>query len=313
MKVLIWQTAYLGDVVLATSLLQNTIEIFGNENVGFVGKPFIKDVLYGYDINIHTYNKSFKDSVNIIKSIKHYDVVLSLHISLRSALILYLSGIRRRIGFDRSEGKYFYTDLVHYEMCNTHEINRNIKLLELLVSKSLIPKTPRLFLDDELKHSVINKFGLPDEFVVISPSSNFFLKTWKQEHFIELVKYLHIPVVILSDKPLGAFENIKHVYNLSGKTNLREFITIIALGNLIIANDSSSVHIANAFGKKAISIYCATSYIYGFYPLLGGYLEPQLDCHPCSINPKRCKTNTYACLDFVKPKDVLELANKLLS
>lgn len=306
MKVLVWQTAYLGDVVLATSLLQNAIDIFGEYNVGFVGRPFIKDVLYGYPIELYPYNKSLKESFNILKAIKGYDAVLSLHVSFRSALMLYLSGIKKRIGFDRSEGKFLYTDLIPYKEKGIHEIERNIKLLELLASKKLNPKPPKLYLGEELKDVVKKKFRLPHSFIAISPISNFFLKTWKLEHFIELSKSLDKPVIILSDRRLEAFDNIKNVLNLSGLTSLKEFLAVVSLSSLVIANDSSAIHIANAFGVKAISIYCATSASYGFYPTNGFYLEPKLYCHPCSINPKSCKTKTYQCLDFVKPEDVLE-------
>lgn len=297
-------------MVLATSLLQNALEEFGAFNVGFLGKPFIKDLLYGYPINIHPYDKSLKNSLDIIKQIKHYDAVLSLHVSLRSALVLYMSGIKKKIGFDRSEGKFLYTDLVHYEKTSVHEIYRNIKLLEKLISKSIVPKAPKLYIEKEIVEQAKHKLNLPDRFLVISPTSNFFLKTWKQEYFLELSKSIDIPIVILSDKVLHAFNNIENVYNLSGKTSLKEFLAILSLSELVIANDSSAIHISNAFGKKAMSIYCATSSIYGFYPLQGSYLEPHLDCHPCSINPKRCKTKAYACLDYIKPTDVLRVLEK---
>ena len=293
-------------MVLATSLLQNTIELFGERNVGFAGRPFIKDLLYGYNINLHPYDKSLISSFHILKAIKHYDVVLSLHVSLRSALLLKLSGIKTRIGFDRSEGKFLYTHLVPYQEKGIHEIQRNIKLLELLTSKNISPKAPKLYIEDDTIRQVKKKFDLPSSFVVIAPKSNFFLKTWKQEHFLELAKSLDRQIIILSDTPLEAFNSLKHVKNLSGATSLKEFIAIISLSDFVIANDSSAVHIANAFDKKAITIYCATSHIYGFYPIKGVYLEPKLDCHPCSINPKSCKTKTYECLEFIKPQDVLE-------
>ncbi len=293
-------------MVLATSLLQNTLEIFGDYNVGFAGRPFIKDILQGYKINLHPYDKSLKESFDILKAIKGYETVLSLHVSLRSAFILYMSGIKRRIGFDRSEGKFFYTDLVHYQEKGLHEIQRNIKLLELLTSKNIIPKPPKLYVEENMLDFVKRKFDLPSSFIVISPKSNFFLKTWKQEYFLELAKSIDKPIVILSDTRLAAFDNIKHVKNLSGSTSLKEFIGVVSLSELVIANDSSAVHIANAFGKKAITIYCATSSSYGFYPIFGDYLEPTLGCHPCSINPKSCKTKTLECLSFIKPKDVLE-------
>ena len=86
MKVLLWQTAYLGDVVLATSLLRVLTKRF--QKVGFVGRPFIKELLKGYNVELIPFNKGFLESFRIRKIIRSYDAVLSAHRSMRTALIL---------------------------------------------------------------------------------------------------------------------------------------------------------------------------------------------------------------------------------
>jgi heptosyltransferase-2 len=68
MKVLLWQTAYLGDVVLATSLLRILTKRF--QKVGFVGRPFIKELLKGYNVELIPFNKGFLESFRIRKTIQ---------------------------------------------------------------------------------------------------------------------------------------------------------------------------------------------------------------------------------------------------
>ena len=46
----------------------------------------------------------------------------------------------------------------------------------------------------------------------------------------------------------------KKLIDITGKTSLLEFIELIRLSKLVIANDSASVHIANAVETKSICI-----------------------------------------------------------
>ncbi|MGC8852939.1 MAG: glycosyltransferase family 9 protein, partial [Hydrogenobacter sp.] len=160
------------------------------------------------------------------------------------------------------------------------------------------------------------KFCLPEEYVVFAPFSNFPLKEWYAEGWIELAQALDIPKVLVGtqrdlQKAIHIEKKAKLI-NLTGKTSLRELFAVISGAKLVISSDSSPVHIANALGVPAISIYTSTSPLYGFYPTIGSYLTPQVPCSPCSPNPKRCKTGSYECLRGVSPGDVIKKANAFL-
>ena len=311
MKILIWQTAYLGDVILTTPLIRTLKENFLNAEIGFVGRPFITELLKGYDIELIPFNRGFKESFEIIKKIKKYDVVISPHRSLRTALILYFARIKRRICFNKSELPFLYTDLVEHRW-ELHEVDRNLNLLKPLGIKKFVRET-KLFADSD----VIEKFGLKDkDYIVISPFSNFPLKEWSLENWNELIKRLDTQIVITGTKAdlkkaEGLIKN-KKVINLVGKTSLRELMGVIKGARLVVANDSSPVHIANALGVPAITVYTATSSKYGFYPLIGSYLDNPAPCSPCSPNPKKCKTGTKECLRLPAPEDVLSLVKNFL-
>ncbi len=314
MKVLIWQTAYLGDVVLTTPLIRTLKRCFPSSQIAFVGRSFIKDLLKGLDVELITFDKGLWESFEIVERIKDYHIAISPHISARSALILFFAGVPVRIGFDRSELRWLYTHTVKHRW-GIHEVDRNLELLKSLGIRSF-ERRPYLYVSEEEKEQVKEKFSLPEAFVVLSPFSNFRLKEWNLEGWVELSKRLEIPSVVIGverDKDkAGIFEETPSI-NLVGKTTLRELMAVISLSKVVISCDSAPVHIANALGIPAISVYTSTSPEYGFYPLIGEYLKPQLHCSPCSPNPKLCKTGTYACLKAVSVDDVLDSLKKVPS
>ncbi len=314
MNILIWQTAYLGDVVLATPLIRTLRKNFSSAHIAFVGRSFIRELLKGLDVELITFDKGLWESFKIAERIRDYHVAISPHISARSALILFFAGVPVRVGFDRSELSFLYTHTVRHRW-ELHEVDRNLELLRPLGIRNF-ERMPYLFVSKEEKGQVREKFKLPEDFVVLSPFSNFRLKEWNIERWVELVKRLGIPSVVVGterDRQRAQIFEKTRSLNLVGKTSLRELMAVIGLSKGVISCDSSPVHIANALGVPALSIYTATSPDYGFYPLIGNYLKPKLECSPCSPNPKTCRTGTYACLSMVRVEEVLDALGEVLS
>ena len=311
MNILLWNTAYLGDVVLSTPVIRTLLDNLKDSRIAFVGRPFITEILKGYPIELIPYDKSLSASFQVLKRIKDFDIVISMHRSMRTAIILFLSRIPIRIGFDRSELSFLYTHLVEHRW-EVHEVERNLELLKPLGVKNFI-REPKLFVEHEERQKVKEKFQLPEEFVVISPFSNFPLKEWYTEGWGYVIKNLEVPCVIVGTKDQEEKARaFKGAINLVGKTSLRELLAVISLSKLVISCDSSPVHMANALGIDAISVYTSTSPKYGFYPLKGAYLVPEILCSPCSPNPKRCKKGTLECLSAVRPEDVVKVAMSYL-
>ncbi len=312
MKILIWQSAYLGDVVLTTPLIRTLKRHFPSSQVAFAGRSFIRELLKGLDVELITFDKGFWESFEVIEKLREYHIAISPHISARSALILFMAGVPTRIGFDRSELKWLYTHIVKHRW-GIHEVDRNLELLKPLGIREF-ERMPYLYVSEEEKKRVRDKFRLPESFAVLSPFSNFRLKEWNIDRWLELSKRLNItPVIVGADTQRASiFDKVEGI-NLIGKTSLRELMAVISLSKVVISCDSAPVHIANALGVPALSVYTATSPDYGFYPLIGDYVKPKLYCSPCSPNPKVCKTGTQACLSMVGVGDVLKGLERLLS
>ncbi len=315
---LIWQTAFLGDVVLATSLVLTLKENFPSSRIAFVGRPFIKELFKGWDVELIAFSKGFLESFRIRKVIRGFDVAIVPHRSLRTALIMLFSSIPRRIGFDRSEFRWAFTDTVPH-LWGLHEIDRNLKLLEPLGVDKFVRKT-YLPMGDEEMDRVLSNLGLEKKgYILVNPFSNFPLKEWSLENWARIINRLvseGIEVVVSGLKSdlekARRLKEMANFKNLVGKTSLRELMAVIKGSKFVLSNDSSPVHIANAFGVPAITIYTATSSRYGFYPIKGGYIDNPAPCSPCSPNPKRCKTGTLECLSLPSPDDVFKVLEGFL-
>ncbi|HIC97535.1 MAG TPA: lipopolysaccharide heptosyltransferase family protein [Aquificaceae bacterium] len=316
MRFLVWQTAFLGDVVLTTPLILTLKENFPDSEVVFVGRPFISELFKGWDVGLLPFSKSLRESFSLVKKIKGFDVAIVPHRSLRTALMMLASRIPERIGFDRSELRHAYTRIIPHRW-ELHEIERNLQLLKPLGIKRFIKET-YLPMEGREREEILGRLGLRrGSYIVINPFSNFPLKEWSLGNWAEVIKGLGSESVVViglprdMEKALKLEEKVSFT-NLVGKTNLRELMAVLGGAKLVVSSDSSPVHIANALGVPALTVYTSTSPDYGFYPIKGGFVENPAPCSPCSPNPKKCKTKTKECLSLPSPELVLKSAEELL-
>ena len=136
LKVLIIQTAFVGDVVLSTPLYEAARTRLGADRIGAVVRPETANLLHNNPNvdEIVTYDKKGrqKGPVQLLRLARRlrdssYDTALIPHRSFRSALLGYLADIPIRVGFNRNAGKRLLTERVTYEP--THEVDRNLSLL----------------------------------------------------------------------------------------------------------------------------------------------------------------------------------------
>ena len=339
-RILIIQTAFIGDVVLTIPLVKVLKEYQNDIEIDFLcipetanllnGNPMINEVIV-YDKK--GTDKGFTGLINIFKKIRKrkYDIVLSPHRSYRSALISFLSNSQNRISFDKSSLGFLYTQKVEY-LKGVHEIIRNLKLLEPLgIQKTKIVK-PDLFPGEVDKTTVDKLFkshGINDRdrFIIVAPGSVWFTKRFPEEKFINLLNYFSeddIKIVLigsksdyeLCDRIINASNN-KMIYNLAGELSLLQSTELIKRGKLIITNDSAPLHIANSVGTDGVAIFGATVTDFGFYPYGKNDVVFEingLDCRPCGIHGgNKCPVKTFDCMLQVDEKEIYRTALKMLS
>lgn len=295
MRVLLVQTAFLGDLVLSTGCIAKILDYHNIEQIDILttsaGAQILKlDPRISKILVLDKKNKS--KSFQIVKDLRdrEYDVVYSLHKSYRTALILWFSRIKTRIGFDSSKLKFLYTKIVHRDT-SLHEVER---------TQSIIPGSKvfplKLYSDSDQKTSRI----------LIFPGSVWFTKRW--QGFSDLITALkakgYEPLIIGSASEEGLCTEISKKTNAEYlKTTIQDAIALVSNAKLVVCNDSFPLHLASTFKVPNVSVFCATSPTFGFGPYANEkavVVEAQgLPCKPCARHGgKACPMQTNACMNL---------------
>lgn len=328
-KVLIIQTAFLGDAILTLPMVQVLKEKNPDWQIDFLCIP-ATSILFKHNPLINkliVYNKRGGDSFRRIKKeVKNnYDIVISPHRSSRSSLIAYFSKAKERITFDKSSLSFLYTDKVKY-VTGIHEIQRNLSLLKPLgIYEEFIIK-PELYLSTEEENKINELFALEkinsaDDIIAVAPGSVWFTKRYPKEKFAEVLRLLrnkNSKIFLIGgndDVELGNYlvthSDNKNIVNTIGKLNVLESAELIRRCRVLLTNDSAPLHIANSVGTRVISMFGATVPQFGFFPYGKDdvILETEgLVCRPCSIHGgKSCPIGTFICMNNIKEQAVYEL------
>jgi len=336
-RILIIQTAFIGDVILCTPLIKILRKTFPDSTVSFLLIPETKKVLENnpHLNEILVYDKRKKKGIGSFLQIvtkireRRFDLAVIPHRSLRSSLLAYLSGIPQRIGFDKSTGAFLFTHKIIYPL-NIHEVDRNLSLLSGF-NPHLIDTSPELFPSAE-DFSYARKLLLDsgirekDKIVGIAPGSVWATKRWLPERFAEvsqlLIRKVGAKVVFLgSADDQNLCERIANLMkdkpvSLAGRTDILQSAAIISFCKVILSNDSAPVHIASALRRPVVAIFGSTIPEFGFAPYGEGYLviEKKMDCRPCGIHGRgKCPQKHFRCMKDITTEEVFQAVRSRLA
>lgn len=335
-RILIIQTAFLGDVILSTPLIRATRQLFCDSLISFLLIPETKRVL---ENNPHlnevlVYDKRKKRGMGGLLKIaseirkREFDLAVIPHRSLRSAALAYLPRIPERIGFDISAGSALFTRKVTYKS-DVHEVERNLSLLSHFGGE-LEDTSPELFpsADDfAYVRRLLNDSGVSedDRIVCVAPGSVWATKRWLPEKFAQVsqlvIKQAKAKVVFLgSEEDRVLCESIADLMTerpsiLAGKSDILQSAAIISLCKVLLSNDSAPVHIASAMRKPVVAIFGSTIPELGFAPYQVDYriIQKKIDCRPCGIHGKmRCPEKHFRCMKDITAEEVFQAVLSLL-
>ncbi len=147
-------------------------------------------------------------------------------------------------------------------------------------------------------------------------------KMWAPDRFIQLGKRLieldkNIFILILgSEKEIELCEKVKDgikykVISLAGKLSLKELGALINRLNILVTNDTGTMHLAIALKKKTVSLFCPTNF-WGVGPIQDNHLHriiaKEKPCNPCLT--KKCKSPF--CMDLIGVNEVYEAVRESL-
>ena len=247
-KILIIQTAFIGDVILTTPLVSALHKIYPDSKIDFLTIPKSVNILESNPA-IHTvlvFDKRDKDrgwgglkrTAERLKNVQ-YDICITPHRSLRSAYLTFRSKAGIRIGFDRSAWKYGFTDVVTYPY-EAHEIERNLKLLVPL-GHSIPISRPEIYPDEQdelhVKNVLIENDLLNDtSMFALAPGSVWPTKRWPEDYYAKISDMLTereiTPLLIGGIEDVDLCDKISKfcsgAHNLAGKFTLRQTVALLA-------------------------------------------------------------------------------------
>ena len=330
-RVLILQTAFLGDVVLATPMAESIKNLHPEWEVDFLTTPESGALLENNPniSRILTYdkNKSERGVKGFLSKISEieagaYDIALIPHRSIRSAALVRFAGIPQRVGFDKSAGYFLFTERVKYEN-ELHEVERNLKLVESLnlsvskVKPRLYPSSNDLKKSEKILKSSAKLKNKP--IIAIAPGSIWPTKRWPIDNYIELAGMLvkdGFGVVVLGgEKDKALFEKIsmEGVEIFAGTATLLESAALLKKCEALVTNDSAPLHFAVAVDTPVVAIFGATAPKFGFYPYNSDdiVIERELPCRPCAIHGgMKCPIGTFECMLDIGAEEVFNNVKK---
>src|SRR5437773_4709820 len=139
-KFLIIQTAFIGDVVLATGIIEKLHQYFPDAQIDFLvrkgNESLLKD--HPYLNEVLTWDKKKKKYLNLWKLYqlirsRKYDKVINVQRFAASGFLTAFSGAKERIGFDKNPFSWFFSKKIKHIISKDevikHEISRNNDLV----------------------------------------------------------------------------------------------------------------------------------------------------------------------------------------
>ncbi|MDF5691170.1 glycosyltransferase family 9 protein [Aquirufa aurantiipilula] len=331
-KVLLIQTAFLGDAVLATALLEKIRMESPDTEIHILVRKGNESLFKAYPYTnlktVWSYDKSRKWSswleLRRDLSKEHFDAVYVIQRFLGMGLLSLCIGAKRVFGFDKNPMSLFFTEKVRHEWgTGIHEVERNTALVKSWLGEKVFKpylRTPKIDLATEMQKK---------EYICISPGSVWETKRLPIRIWIEFIQLLPENQVVvlmgspgeieLSDQIAAAFQGSNRiVLNETGKHPLLASAYIFQQSKMSFVNDSGPMHICSAENVPTVAVYCSTVPSFGFGPLAdwNRIVETKhvLDCRPCGDHGKKnCPLGHYACGEGIEAKSLLQAYQDYLS
>lgn len=344
-KFLVIQTAFIGDVVLATGIIEKLHVFYPDAQIDFLVRkgneplldahPFLHEVLI-WDKKKHKLRNLWRLSRRIRSS--KYDKVINVQRFAATGLLTAYSGAGETIGFDKNPFSHLFSKRIpHLVDGMAHEIERNQLLIKEFTDA--IPCKPRLYPSARDEASIRQYQQRP--YITVSPASVWFTKQYPKEKWISFLRKLPasytvyllggpadvqlcevILMAISMQQPTNAPEPLPHnspetasaatpsAANLAGRLSFLQSIALMRGAAMNYANDSAPMHFASAVNAPVTAVYCSTIPGFGFGPLSDNSFiveiaEP-LDCRPCGLHGyKACPREHFNCAHKIVDEQLL--------
>ncbi len=321
----------IGDVVLSTALLRALRVSFPRARIALLAKPHAKELLahsglvdeiipfdfpwtaFTDKFAPHRYvPKEFRDLIHGLRE-HDFDVSLDARRDIRSNVLTYLAGARRRIGYDFGGGAHLLTDVVPSGAQNDHKISDWLALLRPLGVERQDGFAPFLAVTEEemdVARKRIGMFGFSTEkpLVGVHPGASHAVRRWNSDRFSavmdRLIEEEEAQILLFEENEgysaaIAPRNPVRRVHS-----DLRGFMAMVSQCDLLLCSDSGPMHVAGALGVPVTALFGPQRREW-YGP--GGKFDnvvhvEEMPCRPCF---DACIFATPHCMEGISVDDVV--------
>lgn len=339
-KILVIKLRAIGDVILATPVLDNLAAAFPQAAIDFLTEPASAPIVQHHpgiqelivlDRRARAQLPRFarlRENFAFMQKLrdKKYDVVFDLFGNPRSALLAYFSHAPLRVGYDFRVRRLAYNHLVVPRGDRVHEVDFNLDALRSL-DIPIVTKKLRVEYTGETHEEIAKwwreqKLDQANLVIGLNPSGGWYTKRWPLASFAQLGDRLahdwDATILLLwgsREEQRDANEITRLMRSparLAPPTDLAQSGALLARLHLLVSNDSGPMHLAAAMKTRVVGIYGPTR------PELQGpwgeghqvVFKQGLPCLGC--NGVTCKIKTHDCMQQLEVEKVLQAVTNSL-
>ncbi|MDA8423629.1 MAG: lipopolysaccharide heptosyltransferase II [Nitrospiraceae bacterium] len=344
-KILVMRYRFIGDTVLTVPFLRNLRRAEPDAFIAWMvapgssdvvkGIPYVDEMIYWDPVTIHADSRGAHRTLSakfaFLRDLRrhHFDKVYVLKRSLSSAIMAWLCGAPKRVGFDTEGRGMFLTTRVPYHH-NQHEVKNFLNILKadgITVTDDFLEIWTN---PDEEKRvlSLLTGAGidLAQGIAAIHPFSAVRQRGWPFENFAELAGRISRetglrPVILGGPGDIQEFDKVRHLFgngiiDLVGKCNLRETIALLRQCALFVGNDSGIMHLAAAAGTPLVALFGPQSPVkFGPWSDCAKVIYQGLPCSPCRQKFfSECEPSPRgrpACMEAISVEEVFQESVKI--
>jgi heptosyltransferase-2 len=321
-RFLIIQTAFIGDVVLATALAEKLRQCYPEAVIDFLVRKGNEGLLKDHPFikTVYTWNKRQRKTINLLQLIRlvrsaRYDYIINPHRFASSGFITMLSGAENTVGFDKNPLSFSFTRRVNHVISGpgttpVHETDRNQKLIEDLTDAK--PALPRLYPSRD-DYDLIRSYQ-ERPYICVAPTSVWFTKQFPAAKWIALfdqipqayqIFLLGGPGDAAITQAIKDASSNRNITDLTGRLSFLQSAALMQGAEMNYVNDSAPLHFASAVNAPVTAVYCSTVPAFGFGPLSKESRVVEIDydlyCRPCGLHGyKQCPEGHFKCALDIK-------------
>lgn len=333
-NIIIRMPNWLGDMVMATPVIQDIRTAFPNARITAMAPSSLAPLLTGNphldEIFAFTKSNAFlrKENKDIVRKIQlgHYDLGLLLTNSFSSAWWFWRGSVKQRIGFAQEMRGIFLTNSIKTPpQKNKEHLVITYKRLLAPLGISLSNTSPSLYITEEEKKWVngfLDELKIPKGYQIIGVNAGAAFgpaKCWLPERFSQAAKKMlekeQRALLFFGDR--ASCDLIKKItenlgpfaFNLAGRTNLRQLLTLIERCNAFLTNDSGPMHIAAALKTPLVALFGSTNEVATGPFEHGKVIHKRVECSPCY---QRVCPIDFRCMKKIEVDEVVKEVEELL-